>query len=194
MLGLALATSWPAATPAAPPIAQADLVASDEVEPATPEDVTVYMDDVFADGERSTQNLPVSAAWFTSSGSGNMTVVANQLRQFVSSSRTFLAYFTSDQGTQVSLGTGETLTLDCDFSFTGFDSSAAATDLNFRAALLRSVANPAAVAGSGFVPTTPAPNTNARMSGDFGSNNPSSHALTLYSGYGAFTHVFTVSV
>jgi pectate lyase len=159
-----------------------------------PTDLTLYMDDVFSDGERSTQALPDSAAWFTSSGSGNLAVVASQLRQLVSSSRTFLAYFTADQGTQVALNPGETLKLDFDFSFTGFDSAATVTTANFRVGLLRSLANPAAVVGAngGFVPSGP-PNTNARMSGDFGSSSPDSHAFLLYSGYAAFTHTNSVT-
>ncbi len=45
------------------------------------------------------------------------------------------------------------------------------TDATFRVGLLRALANPDAVSGAGFVATGP-PNTNARVSGDFGSGKP----------------------
>lgn len=146
----------------------------------------VFLEDAFADGERATQALPGSAAWFTSSGSGNLVATVGELRQIVSSSRTFLAYFTNDQGAPVTIATDQTLTLGFTFRFTGFDSAAPAADPTFRVGLLRGVANPAATSGTGFVATGP-PNTNARMNGDFGSNNPTSNAFSLYSGYAAFT-------
>jgi hypothetical protein len=141
----------------------------------------------FADGDRTTQNLPASAAWFTSSGSNNLTAVAGQATQVVSSSRTLLAYFTNSAGAPVSVGLNQTLTLDFVGQFSGFDTGATAGSLTFAAALLRSVANPAAVAGTGFVPDGP-PNTNGRVSGDFGSNNPTSNVFTNYGGYAAFTY------
>jgi hypothetical protein len=141
-----------------------------------------------ADGERSTQALPDSAAWFTSSGSSNLLATPGQLRQIVSSARTFLAYFTNDPAAPLTLGAGQTLTLDFAFQFTGFDSAAPASDATFRVGLLRSVANPLATSGTGFVANGP-PNTNARVIGDFGSNNPGTNQFLIYSGYGAFTSV-----
>src|SRR6185369_7211890 len=54
--------------------------------------------------------------------------------------------------------------------------------------LLRSVANPAAGASTGFVPSG-SPNTNARVSADFGSN--ASNAFAIYTGYAAFTSLWT---
>ena len=141
----------------------------------------------FDDGDRTTQNLPASAAWFTSSGSNNLTAVAGQATQIVSSSRTLLAYFTNSAGAPVSLGVNQTLTLDFVGQFSGFDTGAAAGSNTFAVALLRSVANPAAITGTGFVPDGP-PNTNPRVSGDFGSNNPASSVFTNYGGYAAFTY------
>ena len=152
--------------------------------PPPPTDHALH--ELFADGERATQALPDSAAWFTSSGSNNLVATVGELRQIVSSSRTFLAYFTDDQAAPMTLAAGQTLTLGFTFRFTGFDSVALASDATFRVGLLRSVANAAAVNGAGFV-ASGSPNTNARMSGDFGSNNPASHAFTLYTGYAAFT-------
>jgi pectate lyase len=139
-----------------------------------------------ADAERNTQALPDSAAWFTSSGSNNLLASPGELRQIVSSSRTFLAYFTDAAASPLTLGAGQTLTLDFAFRFTGFDAAAPASDATFRVGLLRSVANPAAISGAGFVANGP-PNTNARVVGDFGSNNPGTNAFSLYSGYAAFT-------
>ncbi len=138
----------------------------------------------FADGLRTNQALPDSAAWFTSSGSNNLTVVGGELVQIASSSRTLLAYFTNDQGQPVTLNDGESLRLGFTFRFTAFDP----VSDNLRIGLLRSVANPNAVAGAGFVPAG-APNTNARVSGDFGSNGPASNVFSLYAGYAAFTNV-----
>jgi len=65
------------------------------------------------------------------------------------------------------------------------------TDATFRVGLLRALPNPDAVSGTGFVATGP-PNTIARVSGDFGSNNPGSNVFSLYRGYAAFTSVNAV--
>jgi pectate lyase len=154
--------------------------------PPPPSDQPLH--DLFADGERSTQALPDSAAWFTSSGSSNLVASAGQLRQMVSSSRTFLAYFTDDPAAPLTLAAGQTVRLEFLFQLTGFDSVAAVTDATFRVGLLRALPNPDAVTGTGFVATGP-PNTNARVSGDFGSNNPGSNVFSLHRGYAAFTSV-----
>lgn len=138
----------------------------------------------FADGARTNQALPDSAAWFTSSGSGNLTVVNGELVQITTASRTLLAHFTNDQGLPVTLNDGESLRLGFTFRFTAFDP----VSDNLRVGLLRSVANPNAVSGAGFVPAG-SPNSNARVSGDFGSNGPTSNVFLLYSGYAAFTNV-----
>src|SRR6185436_2261312 len=71
--------------------------------------------------------------------------------------------------------------------FSGFDTAATVGANTFAVALMRSVANPAATSGTGFVANGP-PNTNARVSGDFGSNNPSSGVFNNYGGYAAFTY------
>jgi pectate lyase len=152
----------------------------------TPPPTGVLLHDVWADGERNTQGLPESAAWFTSSGSGNLVASPGELRQIVSSSRTFLAYFTNDAAQPYVLDAGQTLQLEFAFRFTGFDSAAPAADATFRVGLLRSVANPAATSGAGFEANGP-PNTNARMIGDFGSNNPTNGPFLVYTGNAAFT-------
>jgi pectate lyase/pectin methylesterase-like acyl-CoA thioesterase len=146
-----------------------------------------FLRERFADGDRTTQNLPDSAAWFTSSGSNNLTATVGQATQIVSSSRTLLAYFTNASATPVNLGVNQTLTLDFTVQFTGFDTAAALGANTFVVGLLRSVANPDATSGTGFTPTVP-PNTNARVSGDFGSNNPPSNVFNNYGGYAAMTY------
>ncbi|HEU4390686.1 MAG TPA: immunoglobulin domain-containing protein, partial [Blastocatellia bacterium] len=144
----------------------------------------------FADGDRATQNLPASAAWFTSSGSNNFTAVVGQATQIVSSSRTLLSYFTNGSSTPVTVGVNQTLTLDFTVQLTGFDTAATVGSTTFAIGLLRSIANPAATSGTGFVADGP-PNTNARVSGDFGSNNPTSNVFNNYSGYAAMTYTGT---
>ncbi len=148
---------------------------------------TFFLQERFADGDRTTQNLPNSAAWFTSSGSGNFTATVGQATQIISSSRTLLAYFTNDSATPVNLGVNQTLTLDFTVQFTGFDTAATVGSNTFVVALLRSAANPDATSGTGFIATGP-PNTNARVSGDFGSNNPTSNVFNNYGGYAAMTY------
>src|SRR5262249_29370301 len=85
------------------------------------------------------------------------------------------------------LGVNQTLTLDFTVQFTGFDTGATVGGNTFVVGLLRSVANPAATSGTGFTATGP-PNTNARVSGDFGSNNPTTNAFNNYGGYAAMTY------
>jgi pectate lyase len=155
-----------------------------------------FLRERFADGDRTTQNLPDSAAWFTSSGSNNLTATVGQATQIVSSSCTLLTYFTNASATPASVGVNQTLTLDFTVQFTGFDTAAAAGANTFVVGLLRSVANPDATSGTGFTPTG-SPNTNARVSGDFGSNNPASNVFNNYGGYAAMTYtgsVFTTPI
>jgi pectate lyase len=148
---------------------------------------SVFLRERFADGTRATQNLPATADWFTSSGSSNFTAAAGQATQLVSSSRTLLNYFTNSPAAPVTVGTGQTLTLDFVAQFSGFDTGASVGSTTFAVGLLRSVANPAAVSGTGFT-ASGSPNTNARVSGDFGSNNPGSNVFTNYGGYAAMTY------
>jgi pectate lyase len=144
-----------------------------------------FLRERFADATRATQNLPASADWFTSSGSNNFTATTGQATQIVSSSRTLLTYFTNSSAAPVTVATGQTLTLDFVAQFTGFDTGASVGSTTFSVGLLRSVANPAGTSGTGFIPVG-SPNTNARVSGDFGSN--SSSAFNNYGGYAAMTY------
>jgi pectate lyase len=139
----------------------------------------VFLRERFADGLRTNQALPHSSAWFSSSGSSNVSVVGSELRQVVTSSRTILTYFTDTSAQPATLSVGESITGSYTFRVSAVDS----TNDNLRVALLRSVANPAAAASTGFVPAG-FPNTNARVSGDFGSN--ASNAFSIYTGYAGF--------
>jgi pectate lyase len=125
---------------------------------------TVFLRERFADGNRSGQNLPDSAAWWTSSGSGNFTATVGKATQVVTSSRTLLNYFTNSSGAPVTVAAGQTLTFDFLVQWTAFDTVAAGTN-TFAVALFRS---------------------NARVSADFGSN--SNAAFNDYRGYAAMTY------
>src|SRR4030095_6502410 len=125
--------------------------------------------------------------WFTSSGSNNFTATVGQATQIVSSSRTLLAYSSNTAATPVNVGVNQTLTLDFTVRFSGFDTAATVGANTFIVGLLRSIANPNATSGTGFVADGP-PNTNARVSGDFGSNNPSTNVFNNYGGYAAMTY------
>jgi pectate lyase len=149
---------------------------------------SIFLRERFADGDRTTQNLTASAAWFTSSGSSNFTATVGQATQLVSSSRTLLAYFTDAATAPITVGPNQTLTFEFTVQFSGFDTGASVGSNTFAVGLLRSVANPSAVSGTGFV-STGSPNTNARVSGDFGSNNPGSNVFTNYGGYTAMTYI-----
>ena len=140
----------------------------------------VFLRERFADGLRTNQALPNSSAWFSSSGASNVSVVGPELRQVVTSSRTIVTYFTDASGQPATLAPGESISASFNFRLTTIDT----TGDNFRVGLLRSVANPAAGASTGFVPSG-SPNTNARVSADFGSN--ASNAFAIYTGYAAFT-------
>jgi len=147
-------------------------------------------EDTFADGNRSGQTPPTSIAWYTSSGSSNFTASTGMATQSVSSSRTIVASFTPP-GSPAELAVGESLIVELALDFTGFDS--AATGTNFHLGLYESIANPNASSGTGFS-TVGSPNTQARVSGDFASNNPGSNVFLLYRGYVATTHARGVAV
>jgi pectate lyase len=137
----------------------------------------VFVDDNFSDGLRTNQALPSSSAWFTSSGSSNLTVPVGAPRymvQAVSSTRTLLTYFTAP-GKVVTLGQGQSLTFSFTCQFSGFDTAAKANEATFNVALLRSVPNPA-----------------GRVSADFASNNAA--AFTSYTGFAAFTNARALGV
>ena len=146
---------------------------------------STIVNDTFADASRGTQAPPASVAWWTSAGASNFNSASGSTTLIASSSRTVLAHFTSDPAAPLTLALGQTLTFTATLQWTGFDDAAASDTSNFHVALLRSVANPDAVTGTGFT-ATGTPNTAARVSGDFGSSQPTSNVFSLYQGYVAF--------
>jgi pectate lyase len=147
------------------------------------------LSDHFDDGSRTDLSPTTSAAWYSSATSA--TVLTNgaggangSLALDNGSSRTLVGYFTAD-GSPATIPTGETMTLTVNFTVTG----APLTKNNgVIFGLLQSVANPAATSGSGFA-ADGSPNINARVSGDYGSSNPSSGIFSNYTGYAAWTNL-----
>ena len=138
----------------------------------------------FNDGSRTDLNPPNSAAWFGSSTSAavftNGAGGANGMLALDNgSSRTLIGYFTAN-GSPLAMAAGDTLTLDITLSI---DAAAVAKSNGIIIGLLQSAANPAAVSGTGF--TAPG----ARVTGDFGSSNPTSHVFGSYTGYAAWTNL-----
>ncbi|HWA27416.1 MAG TPA: pectinesterase family protein [Lacunisphaera sp.] len=142
--------------------------------------------ELFNDGSRTNLSPPTSAAWFSSGGTvftngvgGNGTLALDN-----GSSRTLIGYATV-AGAPVTMGAGDSLTLDISFSI---DAAALNKSNGLIVGLLRSDANPAAVSGTGFT-ASGTPNSNGRVNADFASSNPSSHVFSNYVGYGAWTNL-----
>lgn len=126
------------------------------------ESETVILHDTFADGDRTNQALPGSAAWYSSSTSGHVSVTEGTLTQNVATGgRHLLAYFAD---TPVQVEVGQAMEVSVRFSFVNpLDRGA-----GFRVGMFNS-------AGM------------ARVSGDNhgGTSASNSAAFELYSGYRA---------
>ena len=110
---------------------------------------TVLLDDTFADGTRTNQNLPTDSAWFTTSAA-NMRAFTNSLSiTNASGSSSWWTYFTPS-GSPVVLGVGDTL--DVTLSFTVVGVGAQNSSKNLRFGLYNSAGVRAA--GDGSLPTT----------------------------------------
>ncbi len=84
-----------------------------------PAQATILLDDTFADGSRSIQNLPVESAWYASSGS-SLTAAPGAMTLTLGSSAVLgITYFTSNSTSPVSLNIGDTLTANFTFTFNG---------------------------------------------------------------------------
>ncbi len=84
-----------------------------------PVKATTLLDDTFADGSRSNQNLPTDAAWFVSSSS-SWTTSAGALSVAMSSSAVLgVSYFGVNSTSPISLAVGDTLTATIKFTFSG---------------------------------------------------------------------------
>ena len=78
---------------------------------------TTVLDDTFADGTRTSQNLPTDSAWFVSA-SGDVTTTTGSMSIAVpSSSFMGITYFGANSSSPISLGVGDTLTASITFTF-----------------------------------------------------------------------------
>ncbi len=79
---------------------------------------TTILDETWSDGERSTQNLPNSAAWYSSGASSTLTLTAGSMTQLVGGTTAMdIAYLTGAYNSTIDLGIGESLRLSYDISF-----------------------------------------------------------------------------
>ncbi|HTS19741.1 MAG TPA: glycosyl hydrolase family 28 protein [Verrucomicrobiae bacterium] len=79
----------------------------------------VYVDDFWADGSRSIQNLPTESAWFTSSSS-SLTAATSNMTLTVGGSAVFVVtYFTTNSTSPVQLNVGDTLQATFHVTFSG---------------------------------------------------------------------------
>ena len=93
----------------------------------------VILDDTFADGSRSTQNLPTDSAWYCSSGSSLTAAPGAMTLQMGSSAILAVSYFTTSANNPVSLNVGDTLSVNITYTFAGM--AAENTSQGFRLAL-----------------------------------------------------------
>ena len=76
------------------------------------------LEETFPTGERTTQNLPQTSAWYTCTSTSILDYSAGSLGLNVGTGNGFvISYFTD--GTPVSLATGESLSIEFDFQVTG---------------------------------------------------------------------------
>lgn len=96
--------------------------------PALP--AAILLDDTFADGTRTNQNLPNDSAWFTTSAA-NMRAFTNVLSVTnLSTSSSWWTYFTTP-GSPVSLGVGDTLQVTLAFTVSGVGAQNTSKNLRF---------------------------------------------------------------
>ncbi len=86
---------------------------------ASPSHATILVDDTFADGTRTNQNLPTDAAWFASSGPSLTATTGAMTLATGSSAILGVSYFTANAGSPASLGVGDTLLATITFTFNG---------------------------------------------------------------------------
>jgi hypothetical protein len=88
--------------------------------------ITIVLDENFAAGERSTQDLPNTSAWYGSDP--NVSEIAGGIRLSTAGGSAHLFTYFTDSGT-VSIGEGETLLLTYQFRFDGVINGSAAVRL-----------------------------------------------------------------
>lgn len=80
---------------------------------------TTLVDDQFADGNRTTQNLPSSVNWYSGLAGSTLTAsVGSMTMSLASGSNQFVGYFTNS-GAPLVLAAGQTITLNYTFSIQG---------------------------------------------------------------------------
>lgn len=88
---------------------------------------TTILNETWADGDRSNQNLPNSSAWFNPGHDGTLTSTTGSMTSTSSSTRYTLTYFTSPVGgnapVPVTVDKGQVLTLSYSYSFTGISTT-----------------------------------------------------------------------
>jgi pectate lyase len=84
---------------------------------------TVYLDDFWADGSRSVQNLPTESAWFASSSGALAATPGSMTLSMGSSAIMVLTYYTTNSTSPVQLGVGDALTATFNLSFSGLAAS-----------------------------------------------------------------------
>ncbi|HXI82946.1 MAG TPA: immunoglobulin domain-containing protein [Verrucomicrobiae bacterium] len=112
---------------------------------------TVYLDDFWSDGLRTTQNLPTESAWFASS-SGSLAATPGSMNLSMGSSAILvLTYYTTNSTSPVQLGVGDALTATFNLTFSGL--AASNTSQGFRIGLFDfadSTLSPKRVTADGF--------------------------------------------
>src|SRR5437899_953602 len=81
-------------------------------------DATVWLDDTWADGTRTNQNLPTDSAWFCSTAA-SLTATTNAMYLAVGSGSVMaLSYFTANTNISIQLTPGDTLIATFRLTFT----------------------------------------------------------------------------
>ena len=95
---------------------------------AVPGRATVLLDDIFADGTRTNQNLPTDSAWYVSSSSAWTTTVNAMSVAMGSTAILGVTYFGTNSSSPVRLQAGDTLTVTVRFNFNGVAPLNSSTD------------------------------------------------------------------
>ena len=90
---------------------------------ASPSFATVYLDDFWSDGLRTTQNLPTESAWFSSSSGALAATPGSMSLSMGGSAIMVLTYYTTNSTSPVQLGVGDALTATFNLTFSGLAAS-----------------------------------------------------------------------
>jgi hypothetical protein len=140
---------------------------------ALPGYAVVLLDDTWADGTRTNQNLPAQSAWYASGGS-SLTAASKSMTLSLSVGKgavLAITYFTTNAASPVQLGVGDTLLATISLAFSGM--AAANDSMGFKLGLVD-------FADSGLSPK--------RVSEDLDSNNGQGNGVQ---GYALFQNMGT---